>query len=683
MTNSSKPQGNIKFLSYDLPALKDGLYHLQVTHGFQADSSDPPAEVTPFNKHFAVLGPRFNLDPKEIASVFPPDKTTGRYYDVLPHIMFTRSILPWERLMNGDETVPWLALILVTRTEINTWQRQTQNQNLLTVQTDSLENILKDAGPNSNPLFPKIPLELGETNQDRINYIDVPEPLLHQILPRQAELPLLAHVRQSADSNSNGTPNPKYPILICNRLPQPGDENTVFAISLENRSDVYDRLGKYQPNQNPSSDPVLYRFVALTNWRFASVDARESFVELLEDADTNENSTTNSVLRLPHTNNSNVDKFYDKGYVPLNHQTRQGNHMVSWYRSPLLPGQTSQTPLPDDLQSADRLVQFFSTYGMFDVSYAAAWELGRLLMLRDKRVSIALFNWKRAHAQVSKTNKPTHLPLGKPAESLALPEVVSNWFAELGRLEHVPFNYLVPDRRLLPEDSLRFFCLDRTWLKCLMHGAFSIGRVTGGNGQLETELFQKLPDPPAVASGFLLRSSVVASWPHMEIAGYDWKPSDSTKHLPFVVDAPANHQLRYQKTKLASDMLLCLFEGNLQMVELYLHPETIHFGVTYQGTDSRLGIQNPCYYKALRTQNGDPYEVEPQTPCAAGNTGTDVTSEWVRVPFRDEVSRTINIETLTDYLKQALQASEALSPAQFALEMIEGVPKMRFVNGNH
>ncbi len=102
------------------------------------------------------------------------------------------------------------------------------------------------------------------------------------------------------------------------------------------------------------------------------------------------------------------------------------------------------------------------------------------------------------------------------------------------------------------------------------------------------------------------------------------------------------------------------------------------FGVTYQGIDKDLNIQAPCYYKALRDENGNPHQVQPETPCAT-DTGTNVTREWVRVPFRDQTSRTINIKTLADYLKQALNASEDLSPAKFALEMIEGVPKMRFL----
>jgi len=44
-------------------------------------------------------------------------------------------------------------------------------------------------------------------------------------------------------------------------------------------------------------------------------------------------------------------------------------------------------------------VRYDSTSGLFDVSYAAAWELGRMLTLQNQRLAVELFNWKRANAQ--------------------------------------------------------------------------------------------------------------------------------------------------------------------------------------------------------------------------------------------------------------------------------------------
>ena len=48
-------------------------------------------------------------------------------------------------------------------------------------------------------------------------------------------------------------------------------------------------------------------------------------------------------------------------------------------------------------------------------------------------------------------------------------------------LEGIPFHYLVPDERLLPPESLKFFVVDPAWLAALRDGAFSIGRVLPGD----------------------------------------------------------------------------------------------------------------------------------------------------------------------------------------------------------
>jgi hypothetical protein len=45
---------------------------------------------------------------------------------------------------------------------------------------------------------------------------------------------------------------------------------------------------------------------------------------------------------------------------------------------------------------ADALTRYDPSTGMLDVSYAAAWEIGRLLALRSKSFSAALYNWKRS-----------------------------------------------------------------------------------------------------------------------------------------------------------------------------------------------------------------------------------------------------------------------------------------------
>ena len=44
------------------------------------------------------------------------------------------------------------------------------------------------------------------------------------------------------------------------------------------------------------------------------------------------------------------------------------------------------------------------------------------------------------------------------------PEDLSEWFGKLHLLYGVPYNYLIPDDNLLPEESIRFFHVDKDWV---------------------------------------------------------------------------------------------------------------------------------------------------------------------------------------------------------------------------
>src|SRR5207248_1497045 len=89
-------------------------------------------------------------------------------------------------------------------------------------------------------------------------------------------------------------------------------------------------------------------------------------------------------------------------------QTRLGDQTVTWYRGPFTPFPVLPTiivPVPDPnsptepIGSADQLVRFNPETGLLDVSYAAAWQLGRLLALESQSFSIPLYDWKRANLE--------------------------------------------------------------------------------------------------------------------------------------------------------------------------------------------------------------------------------------------------------------------------------------------
>ena len=657
--NNGKPKGSITFISFDKPSITDGVYELTVSQSFAVGTGAIAAKDTEKKIKIAALGPRFSLDPQQVIGKFPPDKSIGEYHTVLPHIVLKTSILPWERKISADrsyENSPWLALLLFAKSE---------NVEPQTITLDALVNQPQDKSWQ----FPPVALEPGQAKTDRLQVIDVDGTLLRKALPGKDALPYLAHVRQSADE-SGAAP---FPILIGSRLPAAGSEVVVHLVSLENRSDLFDSF----------DEKKKYRLVSLTSWSFSSTADSVGFKELLlaaceNNVDHDAAETSKNVLRMPlidsseSTETANPNRFFKQGFVPLAHQTRQGNRLVSWYRGPLLPGVGKEAVDFKNLQvtAADELVRYDSKYGMFEVSYAAAWELGRLLMLRRRRISVALFNWKRALLQSSKPVVARHLLLAKKAINPDLPQAVNDWFIGLGSLNDVPYNYFVPDERELPQPSIRFFSIDPAWIAYLLDGAFSIGRVVTNKPALEASLRAAIPVPGPM-SGFLLRSPVVAGWPQMEIQGYD-VAGGGTTFAPKGVTA-ANILPLVRRELIAPDTLFCLFAGELKTVDLNEKAEVIHFGVAHQNGEG--ASKTPSFYKVMRDLGtGDEYDVDPtkENVCQS-----DPNGRWVKVSFSDSSSSLIDISELTTELEAVRK--KPIPPNVFAFEMVEGVGKVRIV----
>ncbi|MBI1298839.1 hypothetical protein GC175_28230 [bacterium] len=615
----------IEFIDFHQPALVVGEYQVtarQTIGSTAPDDTRIPAITFSTNRRLVVSGERFTLQPAGVMAVFPPDSSLGDYDNVLPHVVLTRSTLPWERRPDPDSTTPapWLYLLLLTEVDME--------GRSITPQTVPLDDLL--ASSANGVYWPGLQLETGQTAADRVNVIDVPQSLLGQILPTPAELPYLAHVRQGVDEAGNLV-DEEMALLIGNRLPARGQVNTVHLVSIEGR---YNNNGFDFQGAGPAD---LIRLVTLKSWRFTVVDEQQTFKTLLLNL-----NRDHPTLRLPHNDNSQAETYLRMGFTPLPHAIRQGERTVSWYHGPLATG-ANPTTLSLPVQTADELTYYDRDTGLFDVSYAAAWEIGRLLALQSP-VSVALYNWKRAHRQMSASEQQqrnTHLPPVNTINSAQadIPPEVENWFARLNRLEGIPFNYLLPAEQMLPAESIRFFHLDEAWISSLLDGALSIGRATTFDHAYDRDQLMHLAaNRYTGATGFLMRSAVVAGWPGLLVDGYAERIDDNNftpVHLPVSL---------VRMARLSDNVLLCLFGGETQTIDIHLKPEMLHFGV------ARNSGEPVGYHKLLRN-------------------GTSVT-----IPFRSEGgSRIVDMQQL------ALEIdAPSITSARFALEMIEGVEKVRF-----
>jgi hypothetical protein len=159
------------------------------------------------------------------------------------------------------------------------------------------------------------------------------------------------------------------------------------------------------------------------------------------------------------------------------------------------------------------------------------------------------------------------------AQAGPVPDDVSAWLAELQALAGVPFAYLVPDARMLPAESIRFFAVDPNWTTALTDGALSLAATTApAAAQALRPAVLAASAAPTVYTGFLLRSAAVADWPGLCVSGYA-DPQAATSALPIV-----------RLERLAPTILLALFAGVIQRVELTEPAQHLHFGVTVSAT---------------------------------------------------------------------------------------------------
>jgi hypothetical protein len=347
-----------------------------------------------------------------------------------------------------------------------------------------------------------------------------------------------------------------------------------------------------------ATDEARVRLVSLKSWPFECLAEGGGFYEELSRLNHSNSAVAEFQVPLPEGLSEETAfehqvaleegrRYLASGAVALRHGLRGGDRTFSWYHGPFLSSARAQARLKLPARGSDELLIYNETLGMFDVSYAAAWELGRLTMLEDSYHAMKLFHWKRDHsrtlAHLRQKLDYDFLPLVRQTADLALPDSLATWFRSLTLLEDAPFNYLVPDEQLLPPESIRFFSVDSMWQECLRDGAFSVGRVLHKD-HLEDSSHSLNLDPAPRLSGFLLRSKVVSDWPQLVVNGYT-----AIDRADAALEAEPNPQ--YPKLtlerfdRLGPNVLICLFSDpdrkgrELEMVDIHLPAEVLHFGL--------------------------------------------------------------------------------------------------------
>lgn len=390
------------------PRIKAGNYRFIVQQSLKV--AGLPEHHYYRDQRFRVTGPRYSLPPDDILTTFPPNGATGSYGYNLPHIVLRKRALPWERellLPNGqDVPSPWLALLVLTQAELDEACKFFDNDLLSHSDTSNKAEfptqLLNTAAPadllaapeqpvrkglhQQNALLPCLAKEEEGTNNVLVNVLDLPYNTFAAVCPRQADLPYLAHIRCVDTSNKASLEmhaDGEFAVLIANRFPQPG-ANYVYLVSLEGWEEVIRQLDN--PDYQPGADRV--RLVVLSSWTFVDDEAGfHTFGGLMGNL-----NASLFVAPLPPqgSGETTADVHLGHGYVPVQYQPRHGQATFAWYRGPFAPCKVDNLEKGNPFARADEALVLDPQAGLLDISYAAAWQLGRLLALASPSFADAL-----------------------------------------------------------------------------------------------------------------------------------------------------------------------------------------------------------------------------------------------------------------------------------------------------
>jgi hypothetical protein len=596
--------------NYKAP-LTAGSYRLVLQQSVTLDGEKPRHYYR--DQRVEVLAPRYSIEAGDIQAYFPPIGGTGDYQNVLAHLVLGSRNLPWERTLSREKNEPWLALLVLAATEHhegNVRFKQGTVADLtpdrpddLRVEDDEFAGDWKRSDPDGTVILPKF--KRSEDANTPVALLDLDLDLFLKLSPTLTELPLLAHIRRVDIDDKvplEMVAPGEFSVLVANRF-APLGPNTVYLISLEGWNYLLDAPGAAQP-------ATRVRLITLASWSFVNdptgIDTFGGLMQRLKS-----NSSEFGANMAVSSGSPYVDQALKRGYVPLDYKPLESTAAFAWYRGPLAPLKRDPVTL-NVFENADAAMIVDPERGIADISYAAAWELGRLLALSSPAFvkGLRLFVQRRQNATEfaaeierfvethrSSFRQPISKNQPKPVkEQITLTEDLVEWIANLILLYPVPFHYLVPHQLLLPPESVRFFHLDDNWVNALVDGAFSIAvrslddpaaasrlelqsvlskivyqhrlRLQGKEPEWEPkESYMEIPK-----SGFLVRSRMVSGWPGVEVTA---KTSETKEQmLPKIL----------RLDQIAEGVLFCLARGTVDEVTFREPREGLTFGIASDGT---------------------------------------------------------------------------------------------------
>lgn len=440
--------GYQKLYSYFPPRLDGGKQSITATQTIYASgATDKQGQLGPkeTTKSFLVQAPQFSLPEGCVLSVNPAPGGLAPA-ETLPHVVFKDPHLPWERrIEEGDaarrERMPWLALLVFSQDELQLSDEVLGGSNSpfavtsLAKDADGKPATIKqspefalnlsgpdiaalngqgsiispipqpdDAASKTAAVFlkPKLFQQLITTYEQKKEPIEDgkqlvwPSPKEGQAAADISRFKYFAHVRHVKTAGMTASAQYKeglFSVIMSHRAgPLEADQKVpavVHLVSLEGWKDMAFPLP-------PTAQRVAVS--SLYSWTYTALPTggtslKAEFTNLDKDI---------GLLRAPDALLAKMEASKDaklvaklakrvrEGYTMQRHWTRTGEETSCYFRAalvPVMPAEPTWTAMSQcgsDLQILDR------DTGMMDITYSAAWQLGKSLALADAAFTTAL-----------------------------------------------------------------------------------------------------------------------------------------------------------------------------------------------------------------------------------------------------------------------------------------------------
>ncbi|KAK2465664.1 hypothetical protein APHAL10511_002208 [Amanita phalloides] len=437
--------GEMQLYSYFTPGLSTGDYDIIVKQTITADEiidilfwsvttkSSKIIDI-PFQS-FSVSAPKFSIDPTLIHSTFPHEGVAAQA-NILPHVVFNDPHLPWQTeigMTSEEDTlrIPWLAVVAFEQSELKLppddplFPPRLQGDKSLpqsfTMATRLTVGKLTGSG---------LQCALPALNNDLLDDPTLPSKPIDVIFPKMDLFLALF------GSNTSGAP-PKIDLNRFKYLAHARQVNTThmtdsgvldegqFSIVFSHRTGPpFEQRAPAQPkrcvvhlvsldwiHRIPASALTSNKraaLISLFSWTYDCIPPGTiTFGEVMKTVGQNSGLyRTPDTIRNRMSNNRMKDRLGD-GYTLVRYRVQTGEESVALMRGPLAPYTDPDTTWMGVHSNTGEDLKIIDTeLGIIDISYCAAWQLGKSLAMADQGFCAALFRIRAdAHDTASKRAK--------------------------------------------------------------------------------------------------------------------------------------------------------------------------------------------------------------------------------------------------------------------------------------